>query len=123
MDRLLAVLAMLSAIFIIQVLISVRQAHIRVEYSVSWLTAALLLLVVSLNESFVRWMAANLGVDYPPVVLLILMFGIFLAVFYRLSLRVSALKDANIALAQRVAILEYHLRSAHEEPEIGPTSS
>ena len=117
MDRLLTVLTAFSVTLIVLVLIAVRRAHIRVEYSVSWLTAALLLLAVSLRRDFVDWLAAAMGVEYPPVAVLTVMFGIFLVVIYRLSLRVSALKDTSIALAQRVAILEYHLRSAHEERE------
>jgi hypothetical protein len=117
MDRLLTVLAIFSITMIILVLFAVRRAHIRVEYSVSWLTAAFLLLIVSLNPRFVDWFSARMGVEYPPVAMLMVMFGIFLVVIYRLSLRVSSLKDASIALAQRVAILEYQLQSAHEERE------
>ncbi len=47
MDRLLNVLAVLSLAMIMTVLASVRRAHIRVEYSVSWLVAALALLGLS----------------------------------------------------------------------------
>jgi hypothetical protein len=117
MDRLLSALTVFSLTLIVLVLISVRRAHIRVEYSVSWLTAAVLLLLVSQSGDFIEWLAAVIGIDYPPVAVLMVMFGIFLVVIYRLSLRVSALKDASIALAQRVAILEYQLKSAHEERE------
>jgi hypothetical protein len=115
MDRLLTVLTIFSLVVIIAVFLSIRRAHIRVEYSVSWLTAALLILIVSFNGNFVHWLADLMGVDNPPVALLVVMFGILFVVNYRLSLRVSALKDANIALAQRVAILEYQLKSGHEE--------
>ena len=117
MDRLLTVLAAFSVTLIVLVLIAVRRAHIRVEYSVSWLTAAVILLAVSLNRDFIHWLGAVMGVEYPPVAALMVMFGIFLVVIYRLSLRVSALKDASIALAQRVAILEYRLKAGHEERE------
>jgi len=34
-----------------------------------------------------------------------------LIMFFRFSVIISHLRDDNIALAQRVAILEYHLRS------------
>jgi hypothetical protein len=44
-------------------------------------------------------------------------FCIFLVVLYRFSLRLSAMKDHNIALAQRLAILEYHLKAANEKQE------
>jgi len=117
MDRLLTVLAAFSVVLIVLVLIAVRREHIRVEYSVSWLTAAVLLLALSLNPDFVNWLAANIGMEHPPVAVLLVMFGILLFVIYRLSLRVSSLKDASIALAQRVAILEYQLKAAHEERE------
>ena len=36
---------------------------------------------------------------------------VFVVIFYRFSVIISRLKDDNIALAQRVAILEYHLQS------------
>jgi len=117
MDRLLSALTVFSLTLIVLVLVAVRRAHIRVEYSVSWLTAAVLLFLVSQNSSFIEWLAAALGIEHPPVAVLMVMLGIFLVVIYRLSLRVSALKDASIALAQRVAILEYQLKSAHEERE------
>src|SRR5687768_13267638 len=117
MERLMNVLTLLSMAIIVQVLWSVRREHIRVEYSVSWLAAAVVMLVLSLNEAFVYWLAQVLGVDSPPVAILMVVLGVFLAVFYRFSLRISALIDANIALAQRVAILEYHLKSLHEEQE------
>jgi hypothetical protein len=115
MDRLSLVLAAFSIIIIVAVLASVRREHIRVEYSVSWLTAALLMLAVSGNPAFVQWLAETLGVEQPPIAVLVVLFGISVVVIYRLSLRVSALKDASIALAQRVAILEYQLKSEHEE--------
>jgi hypothetical protein len=117
MDRFLLVLTIFSVTIIVAVLVSIRRAHIRVEYSVSWLTAALLMLFVSLNRAFVQWMAESVGVEQPPVAVLMVLFGTFLVVIYRLSLRLSALKDASIALAQRVAILEYQLKSVHEERE------
>lgn len=117
MDRLMTMLTIFSSVIIVLVLAAVRRQHIRVEYSVSWLTAAIILLVVSLNPALVRAMASFLGVADSPVALLMMVFCVFLVVFYRFSIRVSALKDASIALAQRVAILEYQVRSTHEQKE------
>jgi hypothetical protein len=115
MDRLMQVLAAFSIALIVLVLASVRREHIRVEYSVSWLSAAVVLLILSLNRGLVNWVSSLLGVDYPPVAILMVVSCVFLVVFYRFSLRISALKDANIALAQRVAILEYQLKSLDEQ--------
>jgi hypothetical protein len=117
MDRLMSVLTVFSIAIIVLVLSAVRREHIRVEYSVSWLSAAIILLVLSLNHSLVQWLASFLGVSDAPLALLRVVFCVFLVVFYRFSLRVSALKDANIALAQRLAILEYQVKSANEQQE------
>ena len=51
MDRLLNVTAGLSVLLLIVVLASVRRAHIRVEYSVSWLLAAAAMLVLSRKKN------------------------------------------------------------------------
>jgi hypothetical protein len=123
MDRLLDVVAVFSVVMMILVLISVRRAHIRVEYSVSWLGAALILFLISRNGGMLQHVSDMMGISYPPLALLFFILCVFLVVFYRFSIRISEMKDANIALAQRLAILEYQLRSRHEEqsPESNPS--
>lgn len=120
MDRLLDVVTILSGALIVTVLASLRRAHIRVEYSVTWLGAAVTLLVLSRIEPLWLWLARLLGIDDPPLAIVFTCFSVFLLVFYRFSVIISELKDANIALAQRVAILQYQVESLHEE---GETSS
>lgn len=115
MDRLSNVIAVFSLLLIGLVLGSVRRAHIRVEYSVSWLLAALVLLVLSRWRGLERQIAAALGLNDTPLALLIVAGAIFLVVLYRFSLIISNLKDSNTALAQRVAILEFRIESADEK--------
>jgi hypothetical protein len=115
MDRLLNVMTILSVVLMLVVLFSVRRSHIRVEYSVSWLGAGLILLVLSRSPWAMYWIASQLGLADPPLALLILVFCIFLVVIYRLSVVISDLKDANIAMAQRLAIVEFHLQSLNEK--------
>lgn len=117
MDRLLDVTTGLSLALLALVLVSVRRAHIRVEYSVSWLAAAALLLILSRLGGLLDRIAAFLGMTQGPLALLLIAASLFLVVFYRFSVIISQLKDNNIALAQRVAILEFHLRSLHEEKQ------
>jgi hypothetical protein len=40
---------------------------------------------------------------------------VVLIIFYRFSVLISKLKDDTIKLAQRVAILEYHLNSLRDQ--------
>lgn len=115
MDRLLNVMTMVSIALIVLVLFSVRRAHIRVEYSVSWLGAAVALLILSRSRAVLSWIAAYLGIVYAPLALLMLVFCVFVVVFYRFSVIISHLKDANVAMAQRLAILESQLAQNHEK--------
>jgi hypothetical protein len=111
MDRLLNFTTGMSVLLIALVLTSLRRSHIRVEYSVSWLVASLAILVLSRSQSALEAIAARLGITYPPLALMLLAGCVFVIIFYRFSVIISKLKDDNIALAQRVAILEYHLHS------------
>ena len=111
MDRLLNVTTVLSLLLLILVLTTVRLSHIRVEYSVSWLAAAIVLLVLSRWPSMLDGAAGALGITYPPLALMLVAGCVFLLIFYRFSVIISRLKDDNIALAQRVAILEYRIDS------------
>jgi hypothetical protein len=115
MDRLMNAMTVLSILLFVVVLFSVRRSHIRVEYSVSWLGAAVILLILSRSQGTLNWIAAQLGLADPPLALIILVFCVFLVVIYRLSVVISDLKDANIAMAQRLAILEFHIQNLHEE--------
>ena len=115
MDRLLNFSTALSVCIILLVLGSVRRSHIRVEYSVSWLAAAVALLALSRSRELLEWVAGLLGIADPPVALLLLGGCVFLLIFYRYSVILSRLRDDNIALAQRVAILEHRLGQVRGE--------
>src|SRR5947209_2600474 len=120
MDRLLNVTTVLSVILLLIVLISVRRAHIRVEYSVSWLLAAVAMLVLSRAKPILDTVRNVVGLPDSPLTLFLLAAGVFLLMFFRFSVIISHLRDDNIALAQRVAILEYHIQSIkdHEKQEV-----
>jgi hypothetical protein len=111
MDTLLNVTTILSVVLLALVLLSVRSAHIRVEYSVSWLLAATGMLVLSRARPFLDFLTRRFGIPDTPLTLFLIAGSVFLVMFFRFSVIISHLRDDNIALAQRVAILEYHIRS------------
>jgi len=118
-ERLQHVIAAFSILLILLVLASVRRAHIRVEYSVSWFAAALALLALSLWRGLLDRIAQAMGIDgaaSAPLALLVVAGALFLLVLFRLSMMISNLKDSNVAMAQRLAILEYR-QGHHEEAE------
>lgn len=117
MQSLLHVTTILSALLLALVLLSVRRAHIRVEYSVSWLLASAAMLLLSRSRPVLDYLTRRFGIPDTPLTLFLIAGSVFLIMFFRFSVIISHLRDDNIALAQRVAILEYHIQSirAHEE--------
>ncbi len=114
MDRLLHVTTAVSILLLVMVLTSLRRAHIRVEYSVTWLLASLAMLVLSLWRGLLDAVRNLLGLPDSPLALFLLGAAVLLVLAFRSSVVISHLRDNNIALAQRVAILEHRLRSAAE---------
>mgnify|MGYP001071336794 CR=1 FL=1 len=113
MEELLDFTTGMSLALLALVLFSIRRQHIRVEYSVSWFGAALSLLLLSRWPAALHRLAGWFGIGNPPLALVFIVGTLFLLVLFRLSVIISDLKDANIALTQRVAILEYRLESVH----------
>jgi hypothetical protein len=109
MERLLWWTSVLSVVLIVMVLTALRRAHIRVEYSVTWLIACVALFALSRSETALGWIASILGLGYAPTVLVLVAGFIFVVMFFWTCVVISRLRDDNIALAQRVAILEFHL--------------
>ena len=87
----------------------------------SWLVAAVGLLVLSRHAvgNGIRGAHIGLGND-PPLALFLTAAAVFLIMFFRYSVIVSHLRDDNIALAQRVAILEFHIDRLRRQTA-GPT--
>ncbi len=123
MEPLLNAITIASLAVIVLVLLSLRRAHIRVEYSISWLGAALTLLVLSRWRSLIERVMGWLGLGNDPASALVLLIVCLLfVVSYRFSIVISRLKDANIALAQKVAMLEFRVRTLDEKQQAESSS-
>ena len=117
MERFRIAIAVLSGLLILQIVRSVRREHIRVEYSMTWLGATLLLLVLSLSDAAMSFLARVLGLADASLVLMALAGVFFVFIFFRYSLVVSSLKDHNIQLAQKVGLLEWEVERLGKELE------
>lgn len=109
----------LALVLLVVVFLAIRSAHIRVEYSVSWLGAGAAVFLLSQWQSGLQWVSDFLGMPNAPSTLLFLLLSVFLVVFFRFTVLLSNLKDANIALTQRLAILEFQLKTIHEQNNSG----
>jgi hypothetical protein len=117
MQSLLNATTVLSILLIAMVLFSVRREHIRVEYSVSWLLASAAMLLLSRSRPVLDYITYRFHIPDTPLTLFLIAGTVFLVMFFRFSIIISHLRDDNIALAQRLAILEYQLHSlrSHED--------
>jgi hypothetical protein len=109
MERIRLTVAVLSLLLIAQIIRSVRREHIRVEYSMTWLGATLLLLLLCLSDTAMSQLGEWIGLTDRPLILIVLAGVLFVFTFFRYSLVVSSLKDHNIQLAQRVGMLEWEI--------------
>lgn len=120
MQLLLNLLAGFGVFLFLVVLRSLRREHIRVEHSVSWLAAAVALIAISLAvplaDPNARTPAPSRASELSDA-LLFVVFAIALWIGYRSSRVASELKDMNISLTQRVAILEFEVRQLHEKEQ------
>jgi hypothetical protein len=85
---------------------------------VSWLLAGAILLVLARWRTLDDWIAAVLGISDGFIALAMIAGAAFLVVLYRLSLRISGLKDSSITLAQQVAILEFRLDALSDKKKL-----
>ena len=76
--------ALVTLVLISAVLVQVRRAHIRVEYSVSWLGAGVALLIVALYPGLLPYLADALGLGDESLALLLVVGCIFLFFILRL---------------------------------------
>jgi hypothetical protein len=115
MERLIQLVNLLSLLLMLIVFLSLRRQRIRPEYSIAWLGACGALFVFSWWPEPTLWLQRALGLPDRPLALMLIVFALFMAVFYKFTVRISDLKDSNVALAQRVAMLEYHIHSLDEK--------
>ena len=115
MERIRLTVAVLSLLLIAQIIRSVRREHIRVEYSMTWLGATLLLLLLSLSDTAMSHVGQWIGLTDRPLILIVLAGILFVFTFFRYSLVVSSLKDHNIQLAQRVGMLEWEIERLQQQ--------
>ena len=113
-----SVFLFVGVVTIVATLISLRREHIRTEYSVSWLAVGCVLSLFALLPGTVDEAARRLGFD-PRVFFVLVAGGLISALLFDISRVVSKLRDENVMLAQKLAILEYHFERQIESRRTG----
>ena len=101
----------IGLITIVGTLVSLRREHIRTEYSVSWLAVGIILTGLSAFPSLLDSASRRIGVG-PDVCFLIIGGTLISVLVFEMTRVVSRLRDENVILAQRLAILEFQVRDS-----------
>ena len=108
--RVSIVAAIASAILLFVIFELIRRRRLREKYAILWLVTGVVLLVLSLWRSGLDTIAGFADVSYAPGILFAFgsLFVLVLLVHY--ATVISKLADQNLALAQRLAMLEERLK-------------
>lgn len=122
--RVSIVAAVASAILLFVIFELIRRRRLREKYAILWLLTGLVLLVLSVWRSGLDTIAGFANVSYAPGILFALGSMFVLVVLIHYATVISKLADQNLALAQRLAMLEERLRRARaSEEQIAETAA
>ena len=88
------------------ILFLVRRDHLHGPYAVWWLGAATITVLLGLFPHITDWLAIRAGVGYPPILVIVLGFGLLLIKILTMDLERSRQERHIRRLAQRLALLE-----------------
>jgi hypothetical protein len=101
----------------IGMLILVQRRLIQIDLFFPWFVSITVLGVASTSPAFVEWLGAALGILYPPIAVIFLVFFLLLGVIVSLTISVTRLRQRLGEIAKHQALLEL----AQQERLIGET--
>lgn len=112
------ILAVISIGFFIFVIELVRRKHLREKYSLIWIMATGVLIVMSFARPLIDYVALKLNIYYPPS--LIFMVGIFFLLLLNVALSVIVSHQTTriIKLIQEQALLEQRVRKLESDKNL-----
>lgn len=84
----------------------IRRGMLKEQYSLLWLMAAVILLVLSVWRELLDKIALTIGVAYPPSLLFLVVFLFLLLIVLHFSVIISELSEKNKRLSQELAIFK-----------------
>jgi predicted membrane protein len=98
----LAVILVLALVL----LFLVRRNLLQVDLSFPLFVGLVILGFASMNEAFIEWTAASLGIVYPPIAIIFIAIAILLALITILAIAYSRLRSRQQLLVRQLARME-----------------
>ncbi len=99
-----------SATVLLLVVELIRRGRLKERYSLLWLFAGGVLLVLSSSRNILEYISNRVGIYYPPSFLFLLAFLFLLLITLHFSVTISGLSEKNKRLAQELALLRQEMR-------------
>ncbi len=107
-----------TAIMLVIVFELVRQRRLMEKYSLLWLTAATVLLLLSIFTGILGWFTNLIGIATPSNALFGVAIGFATLMLLHFSVTISRVTDQNKVLAQKLAATEERLRQLENEQRV-----
>lgn len=118
-----SIFAAIAAILLLALIFElIRSRRLQERYALLWLATGLVILFFALWRGALGRFADLVGIAYPPSALFVVASLFILIVLLHYSTVISELSERNLALAQRLALLEQQLKQA-VGPRRGDTES
>jgi len=108
--KILAIVGSGTVLFLVIEL--VRRGRLKERYSLLWLFASGVLLVLSSSRDILKYISNMMGIYYPPSFLFLLAFLFLLLITLHFSVTISGLSEKNKRLAQELALLRREMRES-----------
>lgn len=105
----------ISILFIIYVVNSVRKNRLSIKESFWWLLASFIILILSVFPYSIDYFAKILNIAYPPSLLFVLCILFLLFINFRDSKRISELQTKIVELAQELAIIKEEVKNENKK--------
>lgn len=110
---LLKILAIIgSAALLLVVVELIRRGRLKERYSLLWLVAGGVLLILSVSKGLLEYLSQVVGIYYPPSFLFLVAFLFLLLITLHFSVSISSLSEKNKKLAQELALLRQKVQDA-----------
>lgn len=105
----------ISIVALLYVTHIVRRNKLPIKESFWWFIGAVAMLLLSIFPQVLDWFAKQLGISYPPALLLTLCVIFLLLLLFKDGRRIANLQTQNIELEQQIALIKNRLQQPKEE--------
>ena len=109
MDILKVLSIVASGLVLVFVVELIRRGRLKERYSLLWLFAGAVLLVLSSSRTLLESLSRLLGIFYAPSLLFLLAFLFLLLITLHFTVVISGLSEKNKRLAQEIALLRQEM--------------